>query len=307
MARLRLVRKKLPPLTWFRAFECSARHLNFTAAAHELGLTQSAISQQVRLLEDRFGVPLFIRLPRGLALTDTGRRILPNVTEPLNDLARVAAAFEHDQSKNTLTIAASISFAQSFIVPNLSNFLDNNPTAQIRIKSTLWPDDFMTSDADVEIRFGSTEVAGKDAEELHQDHIVMVCSPHIFKQPPSWSDICNTRRIQIVGTSGTWENWSKQLNLDPPKNVAQLVDSHGLAIGLARCGAGVALTSFLLATPELATGTLIMPFNERVLASDRYFISIKEKNKNGLAQIFSHWLCMEVQNISQSVASIEQT
>ncbi len=301
------MRKKLPPLTWFRAFECSGRHLNFTAAARELGLTQSAISQQVRLLEDRFGVPLFIRLPRGLALTDTGRRILPNVTEPLNGLANVAAAFEHDQSKNTLTVAASISFVQRFIVPNLSNFLDDNPTVQIRIKSTLWPDDFMTSDADVEIRFGPAEVAGKDAEELHQDHIVMVCTPDMFKQPPSWNDICNTRRIQIVGTLGTWENWSKELNLDPPKNTAQLVDSHGLAIDLARCGAGVALTSFLLATPELAAGTLIIPLNERILALDRYFISVKEKKKNSLAQIFSQWLGMGIQNISQSIASIKQT
>ena len=84
-------------------------------------------------------------------------------------------------------------------------------------------------------------------------------------------------------------------------------NSHGLAIDLARCGAGVALTSFLLATPELAAGTLIIPLNERILALDRYFISVKEKKKNSLAQIFSQWLGMEVQNISQSIASIKQT
>lgn len=287
------MRKKLPPLTWFRAFECAARHLSFTAAAHELGLTQSAISQQVRLLEQRFGVPLFTRLPRGLALTDTGRRVLPNVTESISGLARVTATFEPDQSKDTLTVAASISFAQSFIVPNLSKFLDLNPSAQIRIKSTLWPDDFMASDADVEIRFGSSETAGKDAEELHQDHIVLVCAPDMFSAEPSWNDICNARRIQIVGTSETWEKWSNELNLDPPKNIAQLVDSHGLAINLARCGTGVALTSFLLATPALSAGTLIMPLKDRILASDRYFISVKEKQKITLAQTFSRWLRSE--------------
>jgi LysR family glycine cleavage system transcriptional activator len=288
------MRKKLPPLTWFRAFESAARHLSFTAAARELGLTQSAISQQVRLLEDRFGVPLFIRLPRGLALTDTGRRVLPNITESINGLANVAAAFEPDQSKDTLTIAASISFAQSFIVPNLSDFLDDNPSVQVRIKSTLWPDDFMASDADVEIRFGSSESAGRGAEELYQDHIVMVCAPDMFDARPSWNDICNARRIQIVGTSETWEKWSNELNLDPPKNTAQLVDSHGLAIDLARCNAGVALTSFLLAAPALAAGTLIMPLKDRIIATDRYFISVKAQQENSFAQIFSHWLYSQV-------------
>jgi LysR family glycine cleavage system transcriptional activator len=286
--------KKLPPLTWFRAFECAARHLSFTAAAHELGLTQSAISQQVRLLEDRFGVPLFIRLPRGLALTDTGRRILPNVAEPINGLAQVAAAFEPDAAKDTLTIAASISFAQSFIVPNLSNFLDDNPNVQIRIKSTLWPDDFMASDADVEIRFGSQETAGKGAKELYQDHIVLVCAPDMFHKPPSWKEICNARRIQTVGTLETWEKWSAELDFNPPKNTAQLVDSHGLAIDLARSGTGIALTSFLLATPALTAGTLIMPIKDHIVAADRYFILVKEEQESNVALAFSHWLYAEV-------------
>lgn len=295
------MQRKIPPLTWFRAFECAARHLSFTAAALELGLTQSAISQQVRLLEQRFGVPLFIRLPRGLALTDTGRRILPNVTESISGLASVAAAFEPDQSNDTLTIAASISFAQSFIVPNLAKFLDCNPSVQIRIKSTLWPDDFMASDADVEIRFGSYEAAGKGAKELYYDHIVMVCAPDMFNGQPSWNDICNARRIQIVGTSETWEKWSNELNLEPPQNIAQLVDSHGLAIGLARNGAGVALTSLLLATPAIAEKALIMPLDDRILASDRYFITVKEEQEDSLAQIFSRWIYSEVLNVFESV------
>jgi DNA-binding transcriptional LysR family regulator len=294
------MRKKLPPLNWFRAFECAARHLSFTAAALELGLTQSAISQQVRLLEQRFSVLLFIRLPRGLALTDAGRRILPNVTDSISGLGRIAAAFEPGQSKNTLTIAASISFAQSFIIPNLSNFLDDNPTAQIRIKSTLWPDDYMSSDADVEIRFGSSESVGQGSKELYQDRIVLVCAPGMLGDAPSWTDICNARRIQIVGTSETWEKWSNEFKLDPPKSIAQLVDSHGLAIDLARCGTGVALTSYLLATPSLIEGTLVMPLKESILAVDQYFISIKKDQTNTLAQTFSLWLHSEVSKASKS-------
>jgi len=300
------MQKKLPPLNWFRAFECAARNLNFTIAALELGLTQSAISQQVRLLEQKFGVPLFVRLPRGLALTDTGRSILPNVSKSIKGLARIAESFEPKQTKNTLTIAVSISFAQRFIIPNLSTFLANNPDAQIRIKSVLWPDEFMASDADIEIRFGSTETVGHNAKELYQDRIVLVCAPGLLSKTPTWTEICDAPRIQIVGTSETWEKWSANFKLEPPRSIAQLVDSHGLAIDLARSGTGVALTSHLLAIPALIEGTLVMPLKENIIASDRYFISVKEPQKNTLGEKFCLWLNSEVFQASKSSLTLKE-
>ena len=294
------MQKKLPPLNWFRAFECAARNQSFTIAALELGLTQSAISQQVRLLEQKFGVPLFVRLPRGLALTDTGRSILPNVSKSIKSLARIAESFEPKQTENTLTIAVSISFAQRFIIPNLSTFLGDNPGAQIRIKSILWPDEFMASDADIEIRFGSSETVGQDAKELYQDRIVLVCAPGLLSKKPTWADICDAPRIQIVGTSETWEKWSAEFKLELPRSITQLVDSHGLAIDLARSGTGVALTSHLLAIPARVEGTLVMPFKENIIASDRYFIFVKEPKKNTLVEKFCLWLHSEVFQASKS-------
>ena len=294
------MQKKLPPLNWFRAFECAARNQSFTIAALELGLTQSAISQQVRLLEQKFGVTLFVRLPRGLALTDTGRSILPNVSKSIKSLARIAESFEPKQTENTLTIAVSISFAQRFIIPNLSTFLGDNSGAQIRIKSILWPDEFMASDADIEIRFGSSETVGQDAKELYQDRIVLVCAPGLLSKKPTWADICDAPRIQIVGTSETWEKWSAEFKLELPRSITQLVDSHGLAIDLARSGTGVALTSHLLAIPAIVEGTLVMPFKENIIASDRYFISVKEPQKNTLVEKFCLWLHSEVFQASKS-------
>ena len=294
------MQKKLPPLNWFRAFECAARNQNFTIAALELGLTQSAISQQVRLLEQKFGVPLFIRLPRGLALTDTGRSILPTVSKSIKSLARIVDSFEPKQTKNNLTIAVSISFAQRFIIPNLSTFLGDNSGAQIRIKSIVWPDEFMASDADIEIRFGSSETVGQGAKELYQDRIVLVCAPGLLRKKPTWDEICDASRIQIVGTSETWEKWSAEFKLEQPRGITQIVDSHGLAIDLARSGTGVALTSHLLAIPALIEGTLVMPFKENIIASDRYFISVKEPQKNTLVEKFCLWLHSEVFQASKS-------
>ena len=111
MAPLRLMSRSLPPLTWFRAFEAAARHLSFTAAAQELGLTQSAVSQHVRSLELRFGQMLFARKPRGLALTDAGRRLLPAVAKAIGGLAEASALFEPARPDSLLTVATSVSFS----------------------------------------------------------------------------------------------------------------------------------------------------------------------------------------------------
>ena len=112
----------MPPLTWFRAFDAAARHLNFTAAAEELGLTQSAISQHVRSLELRFGTILFERKPRGLALTDEGRRMVPDVSKALNTLADLSRDFDQRPEGPSLTIASSVSVAQWYLAQGIAGF-----------------------------------------------------------------------------------------------------------------------------------------------------------------------------------------
>ena len=143
----------LPPLSWFRAFECAARHLSFTLAAQELNLTQSAISQHIRSLEHRFGCALFIRKHRGIALTDQGRRLLPEVANAINILRSASETLETPADKRLLTISVSTSLAQWYLAPRLKNFAANHPDLGLRIISKVWPDEFTGSNADVEIRF----------------------------------------------------------------------------------------------------------------------------------------------------------
>src|SRR6056300_740916 len=114
--------KSLPPLTWFRAFEAAARHLSFTAAANEIGMTQSAVSQQVKALETRLRVALFTRHARGLSLTDDGRRLLPQVTSSLGQLAAATESYDTGSPETLLTVASSISVIQWVISPNLRDF-----------------------------------------------------------------------------------------------------------------------------------------------------------------------------------------
>ncbi|MEX0303282.1 MAG: LysR family transcriptional regulator [Leisingera sp.] len=293
---------KLPPLAWFRAFEAAARHLNMTAAAQELGLTQPAVSQQVQLLEHRFGMTLFERRPRGLALTDAGRRLLPQVSESIGGLSRLIAEFDTSQTAPRLSIAASASFARSYITPVLPGFLGAHPNLRVRVRTTLWHDDYLNSDADLEIRFGSSSLAGKGAAELVRDRVVAVCAPDFFDAPPDWAGICAAPRVQTAAISETWDRWAAAMTLPKPEGEVHLVDSHGLGIDFALGGAGVVLTSLLLAAPHLLDGTLTLAHGGYVEANERYFLSSREGVENPYVKPLAEQIQRQARRMMQTAA-----
>ena len=274
--------RALPPLTWFRAFEASARHLNFTAAADEVGLTQSAISQQVRSLEMRLGVQLFLRKPRGLALTDDGRKLLPKVGSALETLAAAAETFDAGPTRGLLTIATSVSIAQWIIAPGIEDFLAVHPGLRIRILSTIWPDDFKASIADVEIRFGSEKQVGAGATRLMPDSLIAVASPGLA------GDLESQPLIEAVGTSEGWRSWAAHARYDGVLEPAIHVDSYGLALDLAMHGGGVALTSSLLAARWLAAGKIIRVHPAALPGTEGYYLAVNAGS--GPAAAFGEWL-----------------
>lgn len=278
--------RAMPPLTWFRAFEAAARHLNFTAAADELGLTQSAISQHVRSLELRFGVVLFDRKPRGLALTDEGRRLVPDVSQALNTLAAVSRDFDQRPEGPSLTIASSISVAQWYLAPGIADFQKQHPNLPVRIINTTWPDEFRLPIADVEIRFGSERLVGKDAERLTPNRTIIVASPAIGKGVTNLEDY---PLIAPVGTSDTWRHWADSIGHDGNIEPSLLVDSHGMAVELAVAGAGLALTSSLIAAPALGDRRLMQLDLPSADSIDGYFLAVNDDN-SGIAEAFADWL-----------------
>jgi len=282
--------RKMPPLTWFRAFEASARCLSFTGAADELGLTQSAVSQHVRSLELRFGVVLFHRKSRGLALSDDGRRLLPDVSKALGSLAAVSQAFDAGSQRNMLTVATSVSFSQWYIAPGLREFWEAHPDIRLRIVNTTWPDEFHMPLADVEVRFGSEALVGKGAQRLLPDQSVVVASPSLAVDPNAFGE---QSLIEAVGTSDGWKNWMQQVDYPDVLEPDVFVDSHGLAVDLARRGVGVALTSSLLAKPCLDDGSLVLIPAGSAPSVDGYFLAVK-RDQNPLAQIFEEWLLARV-------------
>ncbi|WP_420333318.1 LysR family transcriptional regulator [Roseibium sp.] len=275
----------LPPLNWFRAFEAAARNLSFTAAAGEIGMTQSAVSQQVKSLEMRLGVPLFDRKARGLALTDHGRRLLPQVDAALATLTGATAAFATDQATDLLTVSASISVIQWVIAPGLPEFTERHPDIVLRLIGAVWPDEFTQTAADVEIRFGSRKQAGSDAELLGTDKLVALKSPELDGK------LEDLPLIEAVGTSDGWKPWAQAAGI-APLSPSLFVDSYGPALQMAMHGNGVCLVHEHLATAARRQG-LITPAHEASLtANENYYLSMKSKTAAAVA--FRNWIVASV-------------
>ena len=278
--------RSVPSLTWFRAFEAAARRLSFTAAAEELHLTQSAISQQVRSLELRLGVTLFQRKPRGLALTDEGRQLLPEVSGALGVLANVARRYEPQNAEAQLTIAASVSIIQYLISPAMGDLQTAMPGVKFRLISTVWPDDFRSVDTDIEIRFGAEHLVGDHATRLQPDELIVVASPKLKTNPDTWH---HKPLIETVGTTDGWQQWRELSGYSESLQASLFVDYHGAALSLALEGSGVALTSSLIASPYLVSGELKQLRPESLATRDGYFLASRNP-EDELAQQFSRWL-----------------
>lgn len=273
--------QKLPPLNWFRAFEAAARHLSFTAAAEEIGMTQSAVSQQIKSLEVRLGVPLFERKPRGLALTDHGRRLLPQVDAALETLSAATGAFFPDQPSKLLTVSVSISVLQWVISPALPAFRKAHPDIALRFISAIWPDEFSRTIADVEIRFGSKKQAGPKAVLLGSNKLIALRA----KDRPLPME--NQPLIEAVGISGGWSAWSKAAGR-PQMTPSIYVDSYGAALDLAVRGNGACLVPELLASHPLQHG-LVEPVEPLMIdAKEGYFLT-RNSDTPG-ARTFSDWM-----------------
>ena len=294
MSWLTLMPRSLPPLGWFRAFESAARHLNFTAAAGELSLTQSAGSQHVRSLELRLGSRLFTRKARGLELTDAGRRLVPYVAGAIGELASATELFGVERPDDLLCVATRDSFAQAILAPGLPRFLESNPGVRIRFLSTLWPDNDFLSEADVEIRLGARGLVASGATRLFPDRVVPVCAPGLIRGRPSVARLYGLPLIQTVGSSDTWTTWARSVSAPVPPAVSQLVDSYGLAMELARRGGGVALVSRFLAAPAVHAGELHIPLRRSAPARDNFYLAVRSAQPGSPARRFEQWVRGEV-------------
>src|SRR5712672_2502560 len=166
---------RLPSLNGLRAFEAAARHLSFTVAASELNVTQTAISHQIRRLEEELGIRLFIRQNRALALTPEARDYLPGVRAAFNDLRLATERLLRRENDHVLTISTLASLAAKWLLPRLSSFQEAHPGIDVRITTSTALVDFRAGDVDAAIRYGRGHWPG-----LRADQLFPVCSPALL-------------------------------------------------------------------------------------------------------------------------------
>jgi len=199
----------IPPLLGLHAFEASARHLSFAAAAAELHLSPSAISQRVRVLEKHLNSPLFERRPRSLRLTEAGQAYLPAVRDLFEDLAAATSGLFGDTDRTILTVRVQASYASTWLAPRLPKFCAAFPHIDLHMITSIWTDALPPSEIDLDIRQGNGSWPGFRATKLHDDRAVAVYGPgHLERYGASETASLATRpRVQVLGFDETWRRF----------------------------------------------------------------------------------------------------
>ena len=289
--------RDLPPLTWLRAFEVSARLLSFTAAAQELHLTQAAVSKHVKSLELRLQRQLFIRHPRSLALTKWGEAYLPKVQDALERLATGTREVFGRPQEDLLTIRCAVSFAVNWLSPRLPRFLAQYPSGRLRILSSVWADPFDAEAFDLDIQYGTGTFADAKSHRLTREVITPLCAPDVALRLRKPDDLAEHCLLHVQGYQEGWGTWlaaAKANSVDPGQGLQ--TDTSLTAYALACEGAGVALGRRSLAGPYRRDGRLIAPFDLEVPISEGFFL-LEPATANAKSEIrpFVAWLVKEAE------------
>ncbi len=280
----------LPPLNALRAFEASARHLNFRAAAQELGVTQGAVAQQVRGLEARLGVQLFDRLPRGLRLTEPGRRF----HAPLRRAFRlIGEAVDGLSEVRQLTISVTPSFASKWLVPRLRDFTAQHPDISVQVDARERLADFQTDGIDIAVRQGRAPFGpGLTAEPLFSTEFVAVCAPDLAAQITEPSDLL--RQTLLSDSHGLWPLFLERLGVSGKPRMMSFSQTS-LAIDAAIAGQGCALANAPLVSAEIALGRLVRPLAESLVEDLGFFIvAPRQPRQPELVTAMREWLKSQI-------------
>ena len=263
------MRRRLPSLNALKAFEASARHESFTAAAAELFVTQGAVSQQVKALEDELGLRLFSREGRALKLTEAGRSYLEVVRDAFDRLSSGTERLLQRQSAGVLNITTSPNFAAKWLVHRLGRFSEVHDDIELRISASMQHVDFAREEADLAIRHGDGNWPGMSVTRLCKEEIFPVCSPQLVKgrrRLKDPADLANHVLLHVNDPS-YWQRWLGQHGVEGVDGTrGPVFNQASMAIDAAIQGQGVAMARTALATWDLLGGRLVRPFRESMEA-----------------------------------------
>jgi LysR family transcriptional regulator, regulator of gene expression of beta-lactamase len=280
------------PLNALRAFESSARHLSFTRAARELNVTQAAVSQQVRSLEERLGARLFKRLPRGLGMTDEGLALLPVLSDAFGRIDAVLTQFEGGHFHEVLTVGVVGTFAVGWLMPRLNRFRAAHPFVELRLLTHNNLVDFAVEGFDFAIRFGDGQWPGTQVAPLLDAPLTVLCAPELTKRVRAPGDLASETLLRSYRTD-EWALWFAAAGLSPGAIRGPVFDSSRLMVEAAMQGAGAALAPARMFERELQAGRLVRPFELEVSTGSYWLSWVKSKRLTPAMQAFRTWIVAE--------------
>lgn len=287
--------RKLPPLKALQIFESAARQNSFQAAADELFITPSAVSHQIKQLEDYLGIALFHRSHRRVDLTDVGAQYAQHISQAFGIIQTATRDIELRGKSDILVIQSTPTFATQWLMPRLARFSNLYPDIDVRLNATMLVPDTQRGGIDIAIRYGEIlSEAGVEMETLPEEQIAVMCSPNLLSGSLKF-DIRQHTLIHSEVNLYRWQDWCRDYGIELKTAHGPRFDRAFMSISAATDGIGVALESTLMAERELLDGRLVMPLG---LSGEKKKMHrlLYAKNKTNLPKItaFRAWLYEEL-------------
>lgn len=281
-------------------FDAAARHLSLTRAAQELHVTQAAVSQHIRNLEERLGKPLFRRLPRGLALTDEGQALWPVVAQSFERIQQSLQQVAEPRPREILTVGVVGTFAIGWLIPRLSQFQQLQPHIDLRLLTNNNRVDLAGEGLDAAVRFGDGAWHGTHAQMLLRAPLSPMCTPALAQQLREPADLARQSLLRSY-RSQEWEGWFAGLEQTAPLARGAMFDSSLTLAEAAAQGAGIALLPTRMFEHMLQQGRLVRPFAHEVDTGAYWLTHLKSRPASGALQIFRQWLIAQLQTDSGNI------
>jgi DNA-binding transcriptional LysR family regulator len=299
------MRRFLPSLSALDAFESSSRHLNFTRAAEDLGITQSGISRQVKSLEDYLGISLFERHGPRLIMTDAGSGYAKELAQVLDRLEEISIdAVRGRKAKSGLLIGAPPTLGSVWLAPRLNDFAARYPDSVLEIIMTENDTSFSESAVDVAVLRGHGSWGGTHSFELFKEQIAVVASPNLVPRNGTYKplDFASYRLLQNASRPSFWLNWLRSSELDYRGTIQGPRFAHtSMTIRAAISGLGVALVPMNFVEDDIASGKLWLPFGAPILSGDAYYVVYPERKAHlDFVKLFRDWVLRETRQARNS-------
>lgn len=304
---------RLPPLTSLRAFVATARHLNFIRAAEELHVTAAAVGQQIRLLEDYLGRPLFNRVRGQLQLTPAGQLLMPGLTDAFDAVLSAMSRFAASEDDLPVRVSVAPSFASRWLIPRLEALRQAAPGLEVLVDVSTQLTDLDGGDADCVVRFGTGAYAGLVIDQLFSEAVAPVCSPDFADRHQLWERPDRLETVPLLHEDGAehdqscpdWHAWTRTegYSYRLPTGGFRLNQSS-LVLDAALAGQGIGLGKLRLAEAELRRGLLVCPFGRaQPVGFSYFFATTSHKAQLMRVDLFRNWIRAEAR-AAQSIEAI---